>query len=323
MPGRLLLALACSGCFFSDPGPPDGGPDGTTASALAGACVWERLASGAAPPAREGPSLTLDAARGVLVLYGGGPSGEPLGDTWEHDGAAWRAARDPGPGPRRGHAAAYDGARAQVVVFGGERGGEVLDDTWTRDADGWRRSAASGPSRRTGAALAGHAGSARLVLFGGLDERDAASDETWLWDGDAWARARPTAAPSPRFAARVAADPESGALLLYGGCGEPSCARPLRDTWAWDGGAWTLRAAGGSGPAVAALVVEDGLAAVLRRSGARGERWAGDGWVPLDGAAPLADGFVAAAHPRADGVVAFGGTPGSAGETWAYRCGPG
>lgn len=326
-----LVSLACGGCLFRDPGPGDGSGDadgdadgGTSGAPVSpGECAWEQLAPKSAPPARVGASLTLDVGRAALVLYGGreGPKGEALGDTWEYDGAAWRAAEaSGGPGRRWGHAAAYDDGREQLVVFGGARDAGPagrLRDTWTRGADGWRDRKVAGPSQRTLAAMT--TGTGGLLLFGGLDDHDKASGETWLWDGDAWERVA-DAGPSPRFAARMAREP-GGAVLLFGGCAEPACAEPLGDTWAWDGDAWT-QVLDDDAPGTAAGVIAVHELAVLRIDEDLGYRWGDGAWSRVTGTTPLAGSFAAAFHPGAAGVVLFGGLRGAAaaGETWVYRC---
>jgi PKD repeat protein len=51
---------------------------------------WTEQFPVAAPPARSDAMMTFDAARGVLVLFGGRDgNGNPLGDTWTYDGRTW------------------------------------------------------------------------------------------------------------------------------------------------------------------------------------------------------------------------------------------
>ncbi|MSQ42193.1 MAG: hypothetical protein EXR65_04065 [Dehalococcoidia bacterium] len=54
--------------------------DGTT---------WKQRTPSTAPPARNAPAMAYDAARAVMVLFGGGGTGRQLGDTWEWDGTNW------------------------------------------------------------------------------------------------------------------------------------------------------------------------------------------------------------------------------------------
>lgn len=51
---------------------------------------------GFAPPPRYLPGAAYDSNRGVLVLFGGGPTGGHglLADTWEHDGTRWTRIAD-------------------------------------------------------------------------------------------------------------------------------------------------------------------------------------------------------------------------------------
>jgi len=98
--------------------------------------VW--TAGPVGPSARMGAGLVYDAARDLLVLYGGvGTHGSPIWpeDTWEWDGTAWSEHVVDGPPPRYVHGMAWDAASCEVVLFGGifDPGGAgmPLDQTWT------------------------------------------------------------------------------------------------------------------------------------------------------------------------------------------------
>lgn len=123
--------------------------------------IWVRHAV-AGPSARTGHGLTYDAARGRVVLFGGGAR---LADTWEYDGADWtqRATATSPPG-RSGTALVYDPARRRVVLFGGTG----LADTWNYDGTNWAQaSPALSPPARFGYAIAYDQARGRVVLFGG------------------------------------------------------------------------------------------------------------------------------------------------------------
>jgi hypothetical protein len=56
--------------------------------------VWELRPTGLAPTARVSHALAWDSRRGRVVLVAGydGVTGDPLGDMWGWDGAAWTRA---------------------------------------------------------------------------------------------------------------------------------------------------------------------------------------------------------------------------------------
>ena len=79
---------------------------------------------------RSGHSLTYDAARGVVVLFGGIGDGDGVGnvnhlsDTWEYDGTSWKEITptdpegDGNPSARHSSSLTYDAARGVVVYLG-------------------------------------------------------------------------------------------------------------------------------------------------------------------------------------------------------------
>lgn len=79
------------------------------------------------------------------VLLFGGRANTILGDTWEWDGASWRAAAPASTPPSRyNHAMACDRLRQRVVLFGGSDGAGSLRDTWEWDGVTWSRLSGSG-----------------------------------------------------------------------------------------------------------------------------------------------------------------------------------
>ena len=89
--------------------------------------------------------LTYDAARGVVVLFGGYGKDpqtrtvKPLDDLWEWDGARWQLVPvSQRPPPRESAAITYDSVRQRAVLFGGHTGalvavplsGIMRADTW-------------------------------------------------------------------------------------------------------------------------------------------------------------------------------------------------
>jgi hypothetical protein len=220
-------------------GTEDGGADRSALLARA-ALAWAERESvgGATPPNRGSHAIAYDAARGRLVLYAGYASAQDrdLADTWEWDGQAWEdvTPKSGGPGDRSGHAMAYDAARGRVVLFGGNS-----QQTWEWDGTAWHDVTPAGPSpsARWLPGMAYDAARGRLVLFGGLPVSGGAFlQDTWEWDGAAWANVTP-APPGPpgRYGQGMAHDPQRGRTVIFGGYGDLVA---LQDTWEWNGSTW-------------------------------------------------------------------------------------
>src|SRR5436190_1970912 len=123
--------------------------------ATAQSVAWtQQNVSGPSP--RYQYAMAYDAARGVIVLFGGSSGAGQFGDTWEWNGAgAWTQRSVNGPSPRFLHAMAYDAARGVSVLFGG-LGMDYSGQTWEWNGAGagaWTQRAASGPSPRIGSAM--------------------------------------------------------------------------------------------------------------------------------------------------------------------------
>jgi hypothetical protein len=139
--------------------------------------------------------MAYDAARQEVVAFGAHRSGE----TFIWDGTSWRTRNPAGnPGFRFFPAMAYDSVRQEIVLFGGfiARGSACdadFDDTWIWDGAEWSQRVVPGPPRRGAAKMAFDAARRQTVLFGGVkfceggEFRQTFRNDTWLWDGAAWA----------------------------------------------------------------------------------------------------------------------------------------
>lgn len=96
---------------------------------------------------------------------------------------------------------------------------------------------ATAPVAFTAHAMVYHLPSDRTVLFGGV-YAGVRYNETWLWDGAAWAQAFPATVPPARVAHAMAYDAARGRLVMFGGI--PAGGGLLGDTWEWDGVDWQL-----------------------------------------------------------------------------------
>jgi hypothetical protein len=203
------------------------------------------------PSARTSSAMAYDAARGVVVLFGGysHATNTDNDETWEWDGVAWTQ-RGPfvRPSARHGHAMAYDAGRGVVVLFGGTSSVVSNAETWEWNGSIWvRRCTNCGPSPRYYLAMAHDSVLRETVLFGGAGDNNARNDETWAWNepANAWTQRHPEPSPSPRNDHAMAYDIARERIVLFGG-GIPSIR--YGDTWDWNGsgaGSWSQRPIGG------------------------------------------------------------------------------
>jgi hypothetical protein len=129
---------------------------------------WNLSLPATAPSPRLNHAMAYDAARGVIVLFGGTSPGAN-GETWEWNGTAWSQRSVSGPSPRVQHAMAYDAARGVTVLFGGNLGGGIISgETWEWNGTAWSQRSVTGPSPRYGHAMAYDAARGVTVLFGGF-----------------------------------------------------------------------------------------------------------------------------------------------------------
>jgi len=238
-------------------------------------------------------------------------------------------------GVRNAHAMAYDARRGRVVVFGGADASAVRGDTWEWNGSSWTRVSAAGPPARTFPAMAFDARSGRILVFGGnrvLFGADPPADgtfldDTWEWDGRAWAR-RNVSGPSARAEAAMAYDAMRGRIVLFGGYDRvEGKIRRLGDTWEWDGARWREISVAGPSPRNGAAEVFDRrrvevvLVGGRAEAGTSGETWAFDGTVWRGGLPASPEGIFNCAlafdEARAR-IVRFGGYRGKqrVGETW-------
>ena len=114
---------------------------------------------------------------------------------------------------------------------------------------------AGAPTGRAGAGVAYDAASGSVVLFGGctsgsfFDQQCNASRETWTYSGGAWTQIPTAVSPSARVLPSMAYDPGTQDVLLFGGLTGYPNGTPLRDTWEFNGTAWTELSPATSPPA--------------------------------------------------------------------------
>lgn len=134
-------------------------------------------------PNRTSFGLAYDAARGKVVLFGGGSTvnGARLADTWEYDGTTWTQMSPAASPPARvGQSMAYDPVRQRVIMYGGFTG-VAQSDLWEYDGSTWMEiSVTTKPPAQQLAVMAYDTAKRRVVVVTGTPP------ETWVFENAAW-----------------------------------------------------------------------------------------------------------------------------------------
>ncbi|MFN0170400.1 MAG: kelch repeat-containing protein [Bryobacteraceae bacterium] len=198
----------------------------------------EVAASGPKPPERLGHTLTYDAARRRLILFGGQSRGF-FSDVWAFDIAAgtWRAlaADEAGPSRRYGHSAVYDSAGDRLVISHGFTTNGRFDDTWAFDLarNSWSNlSPPSGrPLRRCLHDAVFDPATRQMFLFGGCASGNGPCplDDLWAFDfaTNRWTERTGQPRPAAREHYGMVFDTIRSRLVLFGGGGRDT----LNDLW--------------------------------------------------------------------------------------------
>lgn len=207
--------------------------------------TWTEMHPASSPSPRFFASMTYDAQRREIVLFGG-----PDNQTWIWDGVTWTERQPQTVPPRRIAATlAYDEARQNAVLFGGQGCQTVpipvrpigqcggLNDTWTWDGTTWTQHLVLlPPPARVQAVMDYDVQLQATVLFGG-SSNDA--QNVWLWDGGTWKSQAYNQGPSSstgyRQASAMVYEQRTHQMLLFGGLADDF----MDDTWTWDEAGWT------------------------------------------------------------------------------------
>jgi hypothetical protein len=229
---------------------------------------------------------------------------------------------------------AYDAARGRVVMFGGRFGGSYMQEVYEWDGRTWRdlTPPAGSPTARISPALAYDGARARVLLFGGeyyVSGSTTRYDDTWEWDGTAWAQKAPASSPPRRSRAGMAYDSARRRMVLFGGTGDSGA---LGDTWEWDGSAWIPRTPAGASPSARAghsLVYDHGRGTTVLVGGAADGivwEWDGSGWTSITpaGTSPSTSAAVFVPDPtsptngRVTALGAYSDGTGTHGGAWKW-----
>jgi hypothetical protein len=235
--------------------------------------------------------MAYDAARRLVVLFGGwDASNNVLDDTWTYDGATWaQLAPAAAPTARHSAAAAWRPAANELLLFGGAvpdaMGGDtLLGDLWAWNGTTWRAITTSGtsaPAARLGVGLIGDAGTDELVLFGGAQTWDLQNvmGDMWRHDATGWTKFT-GATPPARGAPGFVYDGADAVGILFGGVGTGGAS--LVDTWSWSGATlqWTEQSPSASPPArgQAGMAFDSTRNVVVLFGGADGNNDYADTW---------------------------------------------
>ena len=207
---------------------------------------WTEIAV-TGPAARANHAMVYDAARQVVVLFGGSDSAA-FGDTWNWNGTTWTLVSSTGPSARTRHRMAYDAQRQRVVLFGGVSfaTGTLVGDTWEWDGANWtQRTFGSGPNARNYHAMAYDPVRQRVLLNGGNDgSSNAGLTDTWTYDGVSWTL---QGALSAGFFGKGASfDERRQRVVEFGGYSGPTATTVFtNELWEWDGSTWAQQTAAG------------------------------------------------------------------------------
>lgn len=192
---------------------------------------WTLVNPTSSPMPASGRSAIYDAARDRMVLFQGSR-------VHDFDGTDWVAGYSDGTGQDR---VWWDPQLSQVVQFDVDYSGTTPIGaslkSWTGSSWTLLGSAPVPHMRLDQGSFAFDAARRIGVWYLGT----SSSSDTWIWSGATWAQ-RSAGGPIPRMGATMAFDPLRQEVVLFGGV-QPQGGLPLgpllRDTWSWNGVAWT------------------------------------------------------------------------------------
>ncbi|MCP3982725.1 MAG: hypothetical protein GY716_25825 [bacterium] len=298
---------------------------------------WTDRSSTADPPARSGARMAYDAARGEVVMFGGGvgsAASQLFDDTWIRSGGSWTELFPvTAPAARSNFQMAYDTGRQEILLFGGFDGtfNQWRDETWVWNGVDWTLlSPAVSPVGRADGDMVYDIAREEIVLFGGFvnGPSPTRAADTWVWDGVGWIERSPATSPSGRVDHAMAYDILRGEIVLFGGSDGTQI---LSDTWIWDGVDWSQRFVPGPPPRAdhqLAFDARSGLVILFggQQTGGNDPQagtWAWDGtaWAELapELVPPSRLEHAMAADADSGTVVVFGGFQADRlGDTWTW-----
>lgn len=194
---------------------------------------------GEIPAARYSAAFGYDAARGVMILYGGRSKNGELNDIWEWNGSRWRKlCPQCNPAERMGSLMLYDPQTEKLMVYGGISGDdeetEWFTEGWYWDGEAW-------------GSVFFENNAPAATQFGGVYEEarkralfffSQKAGGTWTFSSDTatWTPLKPPVEPEHFFGTTMAYDPVSTQSILFGGLADDK--KYSNETWVFDGAAW-------------------------------------------------------------------------------------
>jgi hypothetical protein len=198
-----------------------------------------------APASVRGMGAVYDAARNVIVLFGGlDGQNRVLAETWEFDGSNWKKINTPTQPPARfWQGMAYDTDRKVVVMFGGNKNhdSQLLADTWEYDGRDWMQVRPANRPVETGfgPGMAYDSCRKKTVLISHRSPMSDSLPTTWEFDGKDWVNAQPRGRPEARTLTAMVFDTQRCKSVLFGGMDQRVTG--YADTWEYDGQSWRER----------------------------------------------------------------------------------
>ena len=209
---------------------------------------WQQLHPKTLPEVLS-TNIVYDAARQQIVLFGGsiphGRTSTYTNATWIWNGTTWQQQHPASsPSARQGTALAYDAAHQQVVLFGGITAQGISSETWTWNGTTWtKQTSTNNPSARQNTLLIYDSATRQILLFGGISSTgaQAATDDTWAWNGTAWSRIAAHGAPTAVYES-AAYDESTHTIVVYVLTGDSKAnpAAAISQTWTWNGTTWKI-----------------------------------------------------------------------------------
>ena len=282
--------------------------------------VWENKTSVHSPPARGYHAMAYDSVRGLVVVFGGGPSfSKDFNDTWELNplNGTWKG---PVNGPsalkgRTGHGMVYDTEAHQMLMFGGRNSSTGrLNDTWHYTGSWAQVVPQASPNARSEHAMVFDSFNSKAIIFGGL--ASVSLNDVWYYDGskNIWNRIPNQSLPVPPALtnAVMVFDKAHSLSIMFGGMSPAAGER--NEVWTLNGATWrwnnnTVAPLGGEGGMVAYRSAADSLI-----SFSNGMTYSLDLkssiWSAVSSGAPITDGAMVY-YPLLDRLIMFGGFDGA------------
>jgi len=189
--------------------------------------LWRQIETPNAPEARQLFSMTFDAARDRVILFGGskqaanGEDFEATYDTWEFDGTTWTKIEVATPPQVNFPLLAYDAKRNQTILMGGDNSLVTQMYIYDPAARAWNKKTFGTdekfPPCVNDASMVYRATSGTILLIGGVCSiLTSPIDATWQWNGTSWSEVE-VINPSRATAQAITWDALRDTVVIYGG----------------------------------------------------------------------------------------------------------